>query len=173
VSTQARPKDYAEALYELALESKSQQLGNVQRALKGDASLRTTMRDPAISTQDKLDRLSRTVPGGLTEDIRKLVGTLLEMGQLDELDDVLLEFTRLARRHPERRVAHITSAVPLKSDEEDSLRAAVIDRFGVDLEFEFEVDPDLIGGVRLRVGDQVIDGSVAGKLAALRERLAA
>jgi len=173
VSTQARPKDYAEALYELTLEDKSQQLGNVQRALKGDASLRTTIRDPAISTQDKLDRLSRTVPGGLTEDIRKLVGTLLEMGQLDELDDVLLEFTRLARHHPERRVAHITSAVPLKSDEEDSLRAAVIDRFGVDLEFEFEVDPDLIGGVRLRVGDQVIDGSVAGKLAALRERLAA
>jgi F-type H+-transporting ATPase subunit delta len=173
VSTQARPKDYAEALYELTLEDKSQQLGNVQRALKGDASLRTTMRDPTISTQSKLDRLGRTVPGGLTEDVRKFVGTLLEMRQIDQLDEILLEFSRLARRHPERRVARITSAVPLKSDEQDSLRAAVTDRFGADLDFEFEVNSDLIGGVRLQVGDQVIDGSVAGKLAALRDRLAA
>ena len=53
------------------------------------------------------------------------------------------------------------------------MRAKLADRFGSDLEFEFEVDASLIGGVYLRVGDQVIDGSVAGKLAALRDRLTA
>ena len=53
------------------------------------------------------------------------------------------------------------------------MRAKLAERFGADLEFQFEVDASLIGGVYLRVGDQVIDGSVAGKLAALRDRLAA
>ena len=53
----------------------------------------------------------------------------------------------------------------------EALRARLTDRFGAELEFQFEVDASLIGGVYLRVGDQVIDGTVAGKLAALRDRL--
>jgi F-type H+-transporting ATPase subunit delta len=67
----------------------------------------------------------------------------------------------------------VTSAVPLTEAERAALRAKLVDRFGTELEFQFEVDPELIGGVRLRVGDQVIDGSVAGRLAALRDRLGA
>jgi ATP synthase F1 delta subunit len=67
----------------------------------------------------------------------------------------------------------VTSAVPLTSAEEDALRAKLLDRFGPDLEFQFDVDTSLIGGIYLRVGDQVVDGSIAGKLAALRDRLAA
>ncbi|MGD2040487.1 MAG: F0F1 ATP synthase subunit delta [Anaerolineae bacterium] len=49
----------------------------------------------------------------------------------------------------------------------------MVARFGTDLEFQYEVDKSLIGGIHLRVGDRVIDGSVAGKLAALRDELAA
>jgi F-type H+-transporting ATPase subunit delta len=113
------------------------------------------------------------VPGGFSEDARKFVGTLLEAGQLDQLDAILAEFEGLVHRRPEQRLAHVTSAVPLAGDEQEALRSKLIDRFGDDLEFQFEVDPSLLGGVRLRVGDQVIDGSVAAKLAALRDRLSA
>jgi F-type H+-transporting ATPase subunit delta len=173
VSTQAQPKDYAAAIYDLALEAWTRQLGNIQETIRKDAALRTVLDDPGRSTQDKLEHLGRSVPGGLDDPARKFVGTLLEAGQLDQLEAIQVEFERLARRRPELKAAQVTTAVPLTAAEEETMRAKLADRFGSDLEFEFRVDAALIGGVHLRVGDQVIDGTVAGKLASLRDRLAA
>jgi F-type H+-transporting ATPase subunit delta len=173
VSAQAQPQDYAKAIYDLALETWSRQLGEVQKALGKDPALRSALADTGAAVGDRLDLLGRGMPEELSEGIRKFLGTLLEAGHLDQLDPILAEFDQLARRRPERRVAHVASAVPLTGSEQEALRAKLADRFGADLEFQFEVDASLIGGVRLRVGDQVVDGSVAGKLAALRDRLEA
>ena len=173
MSVQARPQEYAAAIYDLALETWSGQLAAIQGALKTDAALRAALGDANLSTRDKLDLLDRSLPERLTGDVRKFVGTLLEAVQLDQLDAILVEFGRLAHRQPERRLARVTSAVPLTSDEQETMRAKLAEQFGGDLEFQFDVDPALIGGVYLRVGDQVIDGTVAGKLAALRTSLAA
>ena len=173
MSTQAQPKDYALAIYELAVQAWSRQLGAVQKEIKTDASLLTALNDPTIPIRENLKRLSEVLPGGLDEQVIKFLGTLLESGQLDQLDAILIEFDRLAERRPELQTARVTSAVPLTEGEREALRATLIERLGPDLEFHFEVDASLIGGVHLRVGDQVIDGSVAGKLAALRDQLAA
>jgi len=173
VSVQARPKDYAAAIHDLALEPWLRQLGKIQIAVKSDADLRAELDDAGLSTGEKLERLSQSLPGVITGETRKFLGTLFEAGQIDQLDAILLELDRLARRRPERRLARVTSAVPLTESEEEAMRAKLAERFGADLEIQFEVDASLIGGVYLRVGDQVIDGSVAGKLAALRDHLTA
>jgi F-type H+-transporting ATPase subunit delta len=169
VSVQARPRDYAAAIYDLAFEPWVRQLGGVETALKQDPALL----DSAGTVQDRLQRLSQAVPGGLDADVRKFLGTILEAGLLDQLDTILAEFQTMVRRAPERALARVTSAVPLTEGEKNALQDRLSKRFGADLEFRFEVDKALIGGVHLRVGDQVIDGSVAGKLAALRDHLAA
>ncbi|MBS1253739.1 MAG: ATP synthase subunit delta [Anaerolineales bacterium] len=69
------------------------------------------------------------------------------------------------------RAARITSAVQLTEEERSRLEQSLGRRFGDDLQFEYRVDDSILGGVIVRVGDRVIDGSVASKLAALRERL--
>lgn len=173
MSVQARPQDYAAAIYDLAFEPWLDQLGKVQRVVRSDATLRAALDDPQASPQVKLESLSQAVPEGLSANVRRFLGTLLEAGQLDQLDAIVLEFDHLVRRRPERSLARVTSAVPLTETERETLRAKLVSRFGSDLEFEFEVDTSLIGGIHLRVGDQVIDGSVSGKLAALRDRLTA
>jgi F-type H+-transporting ATPase subunit delta len=173
VSAQARPQDYAAAIYDLALEPWLKQLGGIQKVVKGDAALRDDLHSPGLSTRDKLDQLSQAMPVEVSGEVRKFLGTLLEAGQIDQLDAILLELDRLAQRRPERTVAHVTSAVPLTESEQEAMRAKLADQFGSDLEMRFEVDASLLGGVRLRVGDRIIDGSVAGKLAALRDHLTA
>jgi F-type H+-transporting ATPase subunit delta len=171
VSVQASPKEYAAAIYELAFEPWTRQLDNVDSALKRDPAVRSAMQDPKTSVQEKLQRLGQAVPGSLDQDVRRFLGTLLETGQIGQLSAILAEFEKLVHRRPERIVAQVVSAVPLAAEEKDALRARLERRFGPDLEFQFEVDPSLIGGVFLRIGDQVIDGTVAGKLAALRDYL--
>jgi F-type H+-transporting ATPase subunit delta len=173
VSAKARPQDYARAVYELALEAWTQQLAAVQEALAKDRALSAAVNDPGAGVDERLELLGAATAGGLHEKVRKFIGTLIEEGQLDQLEGILVELDRLVQRRPERRLARVTSAVLLTSGEQEALRAKLVDRFGADLDFQFDVDANLIGGVHLRVGDKVIDGSVAGKLSALRDRLAA
>ena len=171
MSIKARPQDYAQAVYDLALEEWTRQLGDVLRALNEDAALQAAMADPGIGVGERLSHLDRTTPGGLTERVRRFLGTLLEAGQIDQIDAIVVELERLVHRQPQLQVATITSAVPLTPDEQNALRDKLVGRYGSDLEFRFEVEESLLGGIHLRVGDRVIDGSVAGRLAALRDRL--
>jgi F-type H+-transporting ATPase subunit delta len=151
----------------------TEQLSQVQAALRRDASLRAALYDPALPVQKKLDRLGQAVPRSLDSEVRKFLGTLIVASHIDELDEILAEFERLVERRPEETRAHIVTAVPLTSEEEQALRSRLSARFGADLDFSFEVDESVIGGVYVRVGDQVIDGTVASKLTSLRDRLAA
>ena len=173
MSRQAQPQHYAKAIYDLALETWMRQLGAVQAAVHDDAALRAELGDTETAVSRRLQRLEKAMAGGLDPEVRKFVGTLLEAGQIDQLDVILAELNRLARIGPARKAARVTSAVPLTSAEQDAFRQKVTRRFGPDLEFQFEVDPALMGGIVLRVGDQVIDGSIAARLAALRDQLAA
>jgi F-type H+-transporting ATPase subunit delta len=173
VSAQARPQDYAKAIYDLALEGWTRQLVDVQQALRADASLRAQVLDGSLPVADRLRLLDSATPGKIGAGVRRFLGTLIEAEQVSQLDAILVEFEHLVRRRPDRLIAHVTSAVALTDPEKQALTAQVRSKFGPDVELQFGLDSSLIGGVRLQVGDQVIDGSVAAKLAALRDRLAA
>lgn len=173
MTVEAQPQDYARAIYDLALEAWTRQLEHVNNALAGDAPLRARVLDAATPLRDRLDVLDLATPGRLSAGVRRFLGTLIEAGQVDQLERILAELDVLVHRRPERRLAQVTSAVPLTDSEREALRARLAERFGPDLDLQFEVDAKLLGGIHLRVGDQVIDGSIAGKLSALRDRLTA
>jgi F-type H+-transporting ATPase subunit delta len=82
---------------------------------------------------------------------------------------ILTHFQRLVKLEMERRSAHIETAVPLASDMRGNVQATLSRAYGPGLNFSFAENPALIGGMRIRVGSDVYDGSVRGRLAALEE----
>ena len=85
---------------------------------------------------------------------------------------IAVAFERLVRLEVQKRRATIESATVLSAELRDQLRADLQKKFGEDLELDFNINPELLGGLRVQVGSQVWDGSVRAKLETLRSRLA-
>lgn len=77
---------------------------------------------------------------------------------------ILHELKRLTRLEMERRQVLVESAEALDTASQDRVKASLVKKYGDDLSFEFRVNPDLLGGMRVRVGNDVWDGSVKTRL---------
>ena len=109
---------------------------------------------------------------GLLDDSRArlVVQRTLESGKHDGVG-ILGHFQRLVRLDRDRHTAHIESAVPLPADLRAQFETDVTRWFGRGVDAEFTENSELIGGVRMRVGSHIYDGSVRGRLAAIEESL--
>jgi F-type H+-transporting ATPase subunit delta len=161
---------YAQALLELAAEPWLKGLRMATRRLR-DQHVVARLNDPSVSADEKKSLLASSL-GDAPPQVVVFVRALLNDGDLNKLDTITEEFEALVVRRSQYVLAHIRSAVPLTDDERRRLEQTLSQRFGGHLETEYQVDAALIGGVVVRVGDEVIDGSLAGKLSILRERLA-
>ncbi len=85
---------------------------------------------------------------------------------------ILTAFQRLIRLEVEKRTATVESVAQLSTETREQLRRDLQKKYGEDLTLDFFINPDLIGGLRVKVGSHVWDGSVRAKLQALRERFA-
>jgi F-type H+-transporting ATPase subunit delta len=161
---------YAQALLELATGPWLKGLRVANRRLRKEHAV-ARLEDPAVPVDEKMGLLASALVD-VSPQVVAFVRALVNDGDLNKLDTICEEFETLVVRRSQYVLAHVRSAVPLTDDERAKLEQTLTQRFGSSLEAEYEVDPALIGGVVVRVGDEVIDGSLVGKLSALRERLA-
>jgi F-type H+-transporting ATPase subunit delta len=170
--TLARP--YAEAVFELARERNAlapwqETLGRLA-AIAKDERMRDLFSDPKVSP-DQLTQLFVDVAGGLTDEQKNFVRALVDNERLMVLPEIYELFTELKNRHEGVKHAHITSAFPLDDAALKQLVTDLAPHFKGKLQTTVSVDPELIGGVRIAVGDEVIDASVRGKLASMATAL--
>ena len=85
--------------------------------------------------------------------------------------DVLQDYQRLLRLEQEKRHAVIESASPLNRSVGDQVVDNLKSRYGDDLDIEFRTNPELLGGMRIKIGDDVWDGSVRSRLRQLQEQI--
>lgn len=129
--------------------------------------------NPAVPVTARGDAITRALGARLSDKARNLVLLLLRRGRIDLLPAVAREFRALYEQRQGIVRATVISATPLDDGEQRALREKLGQMAGGTIEMTIEVDPAILGGVIVRLGDRMIDGSVRGRLERLRTRLAA
>lgn len=172
IATIARP--YAEAAFGLAdaageLAQWSAALGRLAEAT-GSPELNQLLGNPKV-TEEQLTELLVSVGGDSRPTMRNFVATLVQGKRVPALPSVRDIFEALKSEREGTVDAHIESAFPLDDAQRATLVGDLERRFARKIRVAVSVDTELIGGVRITVGDEVIDGSVRGKLAAMATAL--
>ena len=170
------PRRYAEAAFEIAtrdgtIEVWRRELDIVATEL-GESDLLEILANPALSLDERQEVVQR-VFAGLSDPVRNLVSLLVRRGRIEQLPRVAEEFRRLDDRRQGIVHATATSALPLTETEIRALTARLEQMTGGTIALQTEVDESLLGGLIVRVGSRLIDGSVRGRLERLRNQLAA
>lgn len=166
---------YAEAAFEIAQRDASMEawlaaLGVAELRLLDDAVVRL-LSNPSIPASSRIDVLRRIVGDAVSGPQLDLLALMIRRGRFELLPGVIREFTRLYRSSEGIVEASVTSAAALDAAEVEALAERLVALTGKRIELREEVDPGLLGGLQVRVGDQLIDGSVRGRLDRLHAEL--
>jgi F-type H+-transporting ATPase subunit delta len=169
---------YAKALVDILTEREGDfdavhaEIEGLASIVEGSRDLTRLLYSPSIRLEVKRgiveDLIART---GLSEISSTFVRLLLEKGRLRYLTSIAETFEYLANERRGRLKVNLTSSAPLGDDVVERLKAEIEASTGKTILIETAVDPALIGGLVVRIGDRVLDGSIKHQLAAMRESL--
>lgn len=173
MSTGSEARIYANAAFETALSPWLDALEQVATALSRKPGLRSQLSDDSRSFEDRQGMLLALLPQEMPQPVRNFLLAMLANGDITLLDGVLDELSHMAAAAggPRPVVAEVTSAVELSAQDRAAIQEKLVDQFGANLEFRFQVDPAILGGLVVRVGDKLLDTSVASRMAALRHSM--
>jgi F-type H+-transporting ATPase subunit delta len=127
---------------------------------------------PVVAPERKEAALAELLPG-LPDQVSNFFDILIRRDRLDLIPDIRRVFRRLVNEHRGVELAQITTARPIDQRQQELIAARLATLTGKRIEVETQVDPSILGGVVAHVGDNVIDGSIRGRLERLRRTLTA
>ena len=154
-----------------SLEDVEDELFRFGRILDAQPQLRELLNDESAPVDRRLTLLNGLVENKVRPVTLALLRQAVRAPRGRSLDLVVGRLAELAADRRNRSVAHITAATALSDEQEQRLVRVLSDIFGRAVPLQVELDPDLLGGLVIRVGDEVIDGSVLAKLAKARQAL--
>jgi F-type H+-transporting ATPase subunit delta len=161
---------YAMALFELArderqLDEVGASLAALRRALAESEDLRAFVSSPLVRREESLRTIQATASAMDLDPITtNFLGVLAKNRRLSKLGTVIRAFDMLAAGHRGEVTAEIVSAHKLSGDQVEALKANLKTRTGSDIAVDLSVDPSILGGLVVKVGSRMIDGSIRTKL---------
>jgi F-type H+-transporting ATPase subunit delta len=181
----SRPLDLVEATETLAVEAAldaaeaRRELDTVEdelfrfgRIISGNDELLRILADRNAPREGKLALLDRLLSGKVSPVTERLVRNSLTSSHVHNPENTIERLSEVAARRRGQSVAHVVSAVPLTAVQERRLVELLERLYGRTMGLQVQVDPSVLGGLVIRVGDEVIDGSIAHRLEAAGRRLA-
>jgi len=161
---------YALALFELAneqkkLEAVGSDLAAVSQALAESAELKALTTSPLVGREEAARAVAATAETMQLDTITaNFLGVLARNRRLAQLPGVIRAFNLLSARHRGELTAEIVSAHRLDDDQVEALKQNLRTRMGRDIAVDLNVDPAILGGLVVKIGSQMIDGSIRTKL---------
>ncbi|NLI91039.1 MAG: F0F1 ATP synthase subunit delta [Peptococcaceae bacterium] len=172
----ALARRYAQALYELAVEMAvldqiDSELRDLATLIASNQELKYLLNHPNIEVEAKKEILGKILDQGVSELTRHFLYLLIDRRRQNLLVLIQREFTSLANEARNIVEAKVTSAASLSSSQVEKLKQVIAKSTGKNVQLTAEINPDLIGGAKLQIGDRVMDGSISTALAKLRDEL--
>jgi len=173
IATIARP--YAEALFKVVHAQAAQAVEwlDALAVVAADPGLQQFAHDPKVTHRQVLELIAQVGPKGMPAAAVNFLTTLVENGRLSVLPEIAVQFHALLDAQSGVRKAVVHSAFPIEGAALDELTKVFEKRFGHKLNVQVALEPELIGGVRVVVGDEVLDTSVKARLEQMKVALTA
>ena len=154
------------------LEELEDELFRFGRIVAGDARLLRALTDRSAPVEVRVRLATDLLTGKSTDATVRLVTHAVTAPRGRTFDEAMGAFVSVAAERKGQLVAVVQTAVELSAQQKDRLRTLLTRQYGRAVDLQIVVDPDIVGGLRIQIGDELIDGSIAGRLDDARRRLA-
>ncbi len=167
---------YARSLFEVAkeqdkLDTVRDEIGEFADALNGSRELQMFLFSPYFSTQEKSDGLDRAISGA-DETVTNFLELLVEKHRMPVIFRIRAELDQLWEEENKRLPVQVTSAVELSEDTVKQIGDKIAQQTDRKVDLSARVDPDILGGIIVRVGNSVLDASIRNRLENFRKQVA-
>ena len=170
---------YGNALFEVAEEENKideflKESLAVLSAIDENPDLLVMMCHPQIDVEEKQAVLETIFKGRISDELYALLDMLREKGHFADLRDVILQFADRVREYRHIGVVYVSTPMELPASQKQAVEKKILETTDyVSLEMNFSIEPELIGGMVIRIGDRVVDSSVRSRLDSLVRSLQA
>ena len=169
----ARP--YAKAVFASALDTES--VDEIKEELKTMALVSSTIEvkslieDPTLSNNEILNSLKALLDGSISKPSQSLLNVLAENNRFNLLEAIFEIYKEIVAKHKEQKSVEVFVATEPSSDTEETIKTRLVSTYGEGTNVEFKIDPNIMGGLSIKVGDETLDLSVKGKVKKLINQL--
>ena len=154
------------------LEALEGELFTFQQAVEGDSALQFALANQQATLEARTALVNKLLAGNATAEGALLITEALGAAKHERYSHVLERFGKLVSAAAKRAVAKVTVASELSAAQQERLSSALSKQYGLAIKLNLQVDPSIIGGVRVQIADEIIDGSLVSRLQQAKLQLA-
>lgn len=166
-------KRYALALYDVAekqgkVEEFIQDFEDVVDLLKHNEECATLISHPQISTREKKEIFIKMFKGKIDDELLSFLLILIDKGRIMYAQEKLVEMKKIQLERQNVLIAEVKTVVPMDKEDKDKLIEKLSSMYGKQVRIEEELDKGILGGILIKIGTDIIDGTLKSKLSAIR-----
>jgi F-type H+-transporting ATPase subunit delta len=170
-------KTYGNALFELAVEEQkievfAEEIKEIMQILKAHTQLQQLMKHPKIVKEEKISILESIFKGNIQDELTGFLVLIITKDRYSEIENILNYFLEQVKALKKIGVCNVVTAVELQQEQKSKVEQKLLDTTDfLSVEMNYQVDQSIIGGMVIRIGDRVVDSSIATKISEMQKEL--